>query len=253
MFIVSCNDDDASVPETTYENFTRFSDGTASYEISEADASSISLPIVINDYATSDVTVNLQISGSDGAYEILSGSANGVTIEAGTRMAMLQIRPVDNDEFNDPNNQITITITGVSGSDAVLAEDAAAGYLTKTITFKDNECMPGPRNNWIGPLAIEDVGFGFVAGSGAITNDDCDALLVTGNLPNSSLGLEPTFIFKLNPNNNTITCAPQSYGSSFYEATGTYDTATNTIDVYYLYKSSTGSLFWDGTNIIKPE
>ena len=133
FLIVGCDDDDSIMTEDM--NQVRFRDN-GSVEVSEAAGTTIQIPVILDNYAVETTTVSFTMEGNSDAYEMISPAGNSLEIEEGTRQGFIMLKPVDNFEFNDPLNSVTITLTDVSGGDAVVANS----YNEVTVTFTDNDC-----------------------------------------------------------------------------------------------------------------
>lgn len=136
FLIVACNEDDSAVAEIE-TNQVRFQD-SEDMEVGEGSGTIIQIPVILQKYAIENVSVNYSFSGNSEAYEILSSTPGTLEIAEGTRQGFISLQPVDNFEYNDPLNSVTITLTDVSGSNSVLADT----FNELTVVFSDNDCPP---------------------------------------------------------------------------------------------------------------
>ena len=258
VFTFSCED---AEPEIFDGSFVSFNEQAGSLSITE-NAGSREVEVGITQSYDTDVTVTLTITditavqGTD--YTV---SSNTVTIPAGEYVGSFTITPVDNDVFNE-SKSLTVEITQISAGDALIGHANEASYL-KTVIIVNDDC-PTNSSIWWGNLSIEDVGFGFVDGTGgANAAGTCDVLVVNADLPNAGLPAVP-FEFFLTPSapgatSGTVDVPAQIYCTNCsagldaeFSGTGTYDETTQTIILFYSLDRTDGANFWTGTNIIMP-
>lgn len=196
-----------------------------------------------------DVSAEGAVAGQD--YNILTTSP--VTIPAGQFEVPIMIEPIDNTDFETEARKVTFTITSVSNDIGVQVNESAE------VNIVNDDC-PSKSNIWWGNLTMIDVGFSTNPGVGsANSNGDCDVLVIEGDLIGG--GAPAPITFYLTPStegasNGTIEapkglydCCATAYE---YEAEGTYDEITQTINLDYTFFRADGSVFWTGQTIITP-
>ncbi len=248
--VVGCSADDDGPTSINPDSIVRFLEGDTEMIVSEGSNEVIEIPVFANKAHEGPVQVFFEIEGDAANYEMISDAGVSV-IPTNERTGYILLKPVDNNTYQEVNNSIIIRITG-GDSGYGPPDGVSVGHAEKRIIFKDDECVPGDRLNWVGDLSCTDVGYGTYPVSAVVSNSDCDVLIISGNLPNSSSGLEPPFefLFTGGGGTGTVTCDTQAYGSNTYEATGTYDVSSGEIVADYKYKNSSGGVIWTGTNVI---
>lgn len=248
--ITGCEEQDFLFNGPHFVSFTQ-----ASVSLSENASSPLDAVVQISQKQDVDVEVSFEVS-ADGAvagtdYNILTTSP--VIIPAGQFEVPIRIEPIDNSDFETEARKVTLTITSVSNDIGVQVNS------TSEINIVNDDC-PSQSNIWWGNLSMEDVGFSVNPGVGsANSNGDCDILVIEGDLIGG--GASAPITFYLTPagdgaTNGTIEAPKGLYdccGPAYeYEASGTYDEATQTIELDYTFFQADGSVFWTGQTIITP-
>lgn len=250
-----CKESDNGLVDPDSPNYTvRFKSGDSSFSVSEGATSEVLKLDVFTDYVSDrPIVVKYDLEGDLGAFRILNNTPGEVVIPANEDTGSLLLSPIDNDAFSEEPVALKITITGADDPKFGTPVDRPEGYTIKTLFATEDDCPPSDRVDFNGSLSVEDVGYSTYGGTSRL-GVACDELIIAANLPNSSAGLTPDFVFKFIPSGNddgkgTVTCAKQPYGSNFYEGQGTYDNGVMTVD--YKYTRASGSTIWPGQNIIK--
>ena len=260
VFTYSCEEEGAEVFNRT--DFVSFNEQPGTLNITENEMSR-DVEIGITAAFDTDVTITLAVTDVTAVQGVdYTLSSNTVTIPAGEFVGSFAIIPVDNDEFNE-SKTLTVEITQVSAAGVNIGHANIASYF-KNIIIVNDDC-PTMSNIWWGDLSIEDVGFGFIPGTGAANaSGSCDVLAVLSDLPNGGITPEVPFELFLTPSfpgatSGTVDVPAQIYCTNCsagldaeYSASGSYDEATQTIILFYSLDRTDGANFWTGTNIIMP-
>ncbi len=140
-FASACNDDDSSSTQVDTTNYARFTNLDELIEVGEETGDIVEIPVQINYRSSSPVFVSYTLTGDAANYELVgSTTSTGIEIPAGSRQAYIQLKPVDNDEANDPMNSVVIELTDADNGAMIPENSSAAGATMKTVLFKDDEC-----------------------------------------------------------------------------------------------------------------
>jgi hypothetical protein len=228
----------------------------------ENSADPLEIPVKVSLAQDEDVTVaytieeNGAIEGID--FEILS--PNPITISAGEYETAIEIAVINNEVFETESRTFSITLTEISPS----LDKQVLTSVTVDVVNEDCPAEIPKIVNWIGSLSVEDVGFGASPGTGDAGPDgSCGGVLImTGDLLAFGLDSKITLVFTQDsPGSTTGTVevardrffTDDAYAGYQYEASGTYNEATQEIIIDYNFYRPNGTLWFPGTHYIIPD
>lgn len=245
------------------EDFVTFSNASSTALSALENAGTFNIPVSLTLPQTTDLVVNFTLTDGSARKGVdYNVTGTSVTIPAGQLSANIVVSLIDNTILN-PAKDFTVKLAGTSNPNFGLGLSGQLGTISKTVAIINDDC-PTKSSIWLGNISLEDVGYATTngVGSGNATGT-CDVLVIRGDLPGFGTPdfLPITFVFTpsaLNAPTGTVVAARQTFcntcnsgGATTYEASGTYNETTKTINVNYSLKRANGTEIYAGTNIIR--
>lgn len=237
-----------------------FIEGAESVPLLENRTKILEIPLKVSLARDEDVSVTYSVENNNVAsgvdYNILS--PNPIVIPAGEYEVPIEIEVIDNLTIEDVDRGFNITIEDVSGP-----VNQSQVQSSVNILIVNDDCLPEiPKiSNWIGDLAVEDVGFGAVPSIGFAGPDgSCGGMLIVeGDLLNFGLESRIRIYFTQDaPGSTTGTVTvfrssffvDEAYSDYQYKGSGVYDQDTREILIDYTFYDDTGEVWFTGQHYI---